>query len=110
MFSNIKFIALCALATLLLGLISFFAYNNHSLSKELTKTKEALAECNISIEVQNKAIEQIIVDTEEFEKKMQEESKRIETRYEYITLTSEDSSCDLKLRNIDNALQTFYAR
>lgn len=107
---NAKIIALCVVGALLLSLFSFLIYTNHSLNAELTKTKEKLAECNISIEVQNKAIEQLALDADEFKNNYVSEVKQIDARYSRVEASDIESSCELKIRNIDNALQIFFAR
>lgn len=103
--ATIKYIV----GAMLIGLISFFAYTNYTLSKELAKTKEKLAECNVSIDVQNKAIERLRVDTEAFKQQMEQENKNIKERYEVLQKTT-PKTCKQQMQKIDNALQIFYER
>lgn len=106
---SVKIYVVCGVSAMLIGLISFFAYTNHSLSKELALTKEKLAECNISIEVQNKAIERLKLDTESFKQNIEKEKASIKARYEKLTNT-EAHTCEAKLHKIDEALHLFYQR
>lgn len=104
-----KIYAICGVGIIFLGLVSFFAYTNYSLSNELVKTKEKLAECNVAIEVQNKAIERLKVDTEAFKQQMEEENKNIKERYAVLQKTT-PKTCKQQMQKIDNALQIFYGR
>lgn len=106
---GLKLYVVCGVSAMFIGLISFFAYTNHSLNKELAITKEKLAECNISIEVQNKAIERLRLDTESFKQNIEKEKASIKARYEKLTNT-ESHTCEAKLHKIDEALHLFYQR
>lgn len=107
--NSVRIYIICGIVAMFLGLVSFFAYTNYSLSKELAKTKEKLAECNVSIEVQNKAIEKLRVDTEAFKQDMEQENKNIQARYESLQKIT-PKTCKQQMQKIDNALQIFYDR
>lgn len=106
---NVKIIAICVVGALLLGVFSFLIYTNHSLNAELTKTKEKLAECNIAIDVQNKAIEEIRLDTEKFKQDIELENENIRARYRNVSHNTH-TTCEGKLNQIDEALHLFYQR
>lgn len=95
-----------AIALMVLSLFSFLSYKNYSLGQDLAKTKEALANANTILDVQNKAIKEQELKLNEYKELREQESERLSNEYSKITLDS--SKCESQIQAIENALDVFY--
>lgn len=88
------------------GVCGYLSYKNNALSAEVSNLKEALANREALIEVQNAQIQQNALDLDNYKLNVQASNTKILTKYENVYIT--DKSCKKELESIRSLIDTFY--
>lgn len=101
-------VGVCVLA--LIAYVAFISYKNNALNSEVADLREALANRDTILQMQNEAILQKALEVENYKKAQEQVKEKIITRYKTIRVDLADASCEDRLNALKTQLDTFFER
>ncbi|SQB99539.1 Uncharacterised protein [Helicobacter fennelliae] len=101
-------VGVCVLA--IIAYVGFISYKNNALNSEVAELREALANRDTILQMQNEAILQKALEVENYKKAQEQVKEKIITRYKTIQVDLGTTSCEAKLKALESQLNTFFER